>query len=313
MDNIIIFLVVVIIIIFLHVTINNHKKSMELFTTYKNKLSIMAIFKNEELYLEEWLQHHINEGINHFYLYSNDENMEKYKFLDKYTDKITLIPWTNVTQSIHSTVQRDAYTHCIQNYINEYDFLLMLDIDEFLVPLLKNRKVVDIVNKLDKNKVKAVKIQRYNFGSNGHVKKPFGPIMQNYKKHEKICSSFKAMANSIYIDTSQIYYGVHDHPYKDEEGKIYNSYLKYIVNENTNTYIGPNGCTISSINEIPLVINHYYTKSQEEYINRCKLWVNGGINGIGYRKDCDENFKEKDVSDIEGYDYIKQTIWYKLL
>ena len=123
MDNIFLMVVVVVvIIIILHVTINNHKKSIESFTTYKNKLSIMAIFKNEELYLEEWLQHHIKEGINHFYLYSNDKNMEKYKFLDKYTDKITLIPWTNVTHSIHSTVQRDAYTHCIQNYINKYDF-----------------------------------------------------------------------------------------------------------------------------------------------------------------------------------------------
>lgn len=313
MNNIIlvVMVVMVVVIVIVIITVNNHKKRIDRFTIINNKLSIMAIFKNEELYLEEWLQHHINEGINHFYLYSNDENMEKYKFLDKYKDKITLIPWTNITHSIYSTVQRDAYTHCIRNYINEYDFLLMLDIDEFLVPLLKNRKVVDIVNKLDKNKVKSVKIQRYNFGSDGHVRKPYGSVMQNYKKHEKICSSFKAMANSTYIDTSQIYYGVHDHPYKDtdEEGLVYNSYFKYIGDENTNMYIGPNGCTVNSINEIPLVINHYYTKSQEEYVNRCKLWVNGGINGIGYRKDCDENFKEKDVNEIEAYDYIKSTNW----
>jgi hypothetical protein len=315
MNNIIlvVMVVMVVVMVIVIITVNNHKKRIDGFTIINNKLSIMAIFKNEELYLEEWLQHHINEGINHFYLYSNDENMEKYKFLDKYKDKITLIPWTNITHSIYSTVQRDAYTHCIRNYINEYDFLLMLDIDEFLVPLLKNRKVVDIVNKLDKNKVKSVKIQRYNFGSDGHVRKPFGSVMQNYKKHEKICSSFKAMANSTYIDTSQIYYGVHDHPYKDtdKEGLVYNSYLKYIRDENTNMYIGPNSCTLNSINEIPLVINHYYTKSQEEYVNRCKLWVNGGINGIGYRKDCDENFKEKDVNEIEAYDYIKSTNWYE--
>lgn len=313
MNNIILVIVMVIIIITVIITVNNHKKRIDRFTITNNKLSIMAIFKNEELYLEEWLQHHINEGIHHFYLYSNDEDMEKYKFLDKYKDKITLIPWTNITNSIYSTVQRDAYTHCICNYINEYDFLLMLDIDEFLVPLLKNKKVVDIVNKLDKNKVKSVKIQRYNFGSDGNIKKPYGSVMENYKKHEKICSSFKAMANSIYIDTSQIYYGVHDHPYKDEKGIVYNSYLKYIGDENINMYIGPNSCTVNSINEIPLVINHYYTKSQEEYINRCKLWVNGGINAIGYRKNCDENFKEKDVNDIEGYDYIKSTNWYDFL
>jgi hypothetical protein len=315
MDNMFIIIVIIVVIIFLYIikTINkNTCKSKDLFaSSNKTRLSVMAIFKNEELYLEEWLQYHIKEGINHFYLYSNDENMEKYKFLDKYQDKITLIPWINIISTTYSTVQRDAYTHCIKNYINEYDFLLMLDIDEFIVPLLKNKKVIDIVNKLDKNKVKAVKIQRYNFGSDGHIKKPLGNVMQNYKKHEKICSSYKAMANSKYIDTMQIYYGVHDHPYTDEEGIVYNSYFKYDEDNDNNTYIGPNSCTNDSINEIPLVINHYYTKSQEEYLNRCKLWVNGGINSIGFRTDCKDNFKEKDVNDIEGYEYIKQAMWYK--
>jgi hypothetical protein len=311
MDNIII---IVIVLIVLYVITTSNKNRRELFkTSDKNKLSIMAIFKNEELYLEEWLIHHIKEGIHHFYLYSNDINMKKYKFLDKYKDKITLIPWTNVKIKKHSTTQRDAYTHCIINYIDEYDFLLMLDIDEFLVSLLKNKKVIDIVNKFDKNKVKAVNLQRYNFGANGHVKKPDGGVMKNYKKHEKICSSYKAMANSKYINTSHKYYGVHDHPYKNKEGIIYNSYFKYDEDDEKDIYIGPNKCNKNSINEIPLVINHYYTKSQEEYLKRCKLWMNGGINNIGYRKNCEKNFNKSDVSDIEGYDYIKQENWYKYI
>jgi len=310
MDNIPIIIIIACLII--ACLIINSNKRKELFkTSDKNRLSIMAIFKNEELYLEEWLQHHIKEGINHFYLYSNDKNMEKYNFLDKYQDKITIIPWTNNRHFINSTVQRDAYTHCINKYIDEYDFLLMLDIDEFLVSLLKNKKVIDIVNKFDKNKVKAVKLQRYNFGANGHIKKPYGHVMHNYKKHEKICSSYKAIANSKYINTSYKYYGVHDHPYKNKEGIIYNSYFKYDEDDINNTYIGPNKCNKNSVNEIPLVINHYYTKSQEEYLKRCNLWTNGGINNINYRKDCKKNFKKSDVSEVEGYDYIKQEYWYK--
>ena len=155
------------------------------------------------------------------------------------------------------------------------------------------------------------KIQRYNFGSDGHIKKPYGNVIDNYKKHEKICSSYKALANSKFLDVNSDYYGVHDHPYKDIDGIIYNSYLKYDEDEDEDTYIGPNSCDKNSINEIPLVINHYYTKSQEEYMKRCKLWVNGGINNHGYRENCEENFKEKDVKDITGYKYIKHTNWYK--
>lgn len=309
MDNI---TIIIIMLIILYIITTSNKNRRELFkTSDKNKLSIMAIFKNEELYLEEWLQYHIKEGINHFYLYSNDKNMEKYNFLDKYQDKITIIPWINVKIKKHSTVQRDAYTHCIKNYINECDFLLMLDIDEFLVSLLKNKKVVDIVNKFDKNKVKAVNLQRYNFGANGHIKKPYGRVMHNYKKHEKICSSYKAIANSKYINTTRRYYGVHDHPYKKMDGIIFNSYFKYEEDDKNDIYIGPNKCNKNSVNEIPLVINHYYTKSQEEYLKRCKLWTNGGINNVNYRINCKNNFKKNDVSDIEGYDYINQEHWYK--
>jgi hypothetical protein len=138
-----------------------------------------------------------------------------------------------------------------------------------------------------------------------------GNVIDNYKKHEKICSSYKALANSKFLDVNSDYYGVHDHPYKDIDGIIYNSYLKYDEDEDEDTYIGPNSCDKNSINEIPLVINHYYTKSQEEYMKRCKLWVNGGINNHGYRENCEENFKEKDVKDITGYKYIKHTNWYK--
>lgn len=309
MDNITIIIVMLIIV---YLISNSSKKRRELFKTDdKNRLSIMAIFKNEELYLEEWLQYHINEGIHHFYLYTNDENMEKYDFLDKYEDKITIIPWIDVKKTKYSTIQRDAYTHCIKNFIDEYDFLLMLDIDEFLVSLLKNKKVIDIVNKFDKNKVKAIKLQRYNFGANGHIKKPHGQVMDNYKKHEKICSSYKAIANSKYINTSRRYYGVHDHPYKNKEGIIYNSYFKYDEDNEKDIYLGPNKCNKNNVNEIPLVINHYYTKSQEEYLKRCKLWMNGGINNIGYRKNCEKNFKKSNVNDLEGYDYIKQEQWYK--
>lgn len=315
MNNNVIIILALIVTIMLYLQynhkINEPYESKNININNNGGTSIMAIFKNEELYLEEWLQHHIKEGIDHFYLYSNDTNMKKYEYLDKYMDKITLIPWIDIKPSIYSTVQRDAYTHCIKNYNNKYDYLLMLDIDEFLVSLLDNKRVIDIINKLDKNKTKTVKIQRYNFGSDGHIKKPLGNIVNNYKKHEKICSSYKALANSKFLDVNSNYYGVHDHPYNDVDGIIYNSYLKYDEDYDNESYIGPNRCDKNSINEIPLVINHYYTKSQEEYMERCKLWVNGGINNIGYRDNCEENFKEKDVKDITGYKYIKYSNWYK--
>ena len=45
-----------------------------------------------------------------------------------------------------------------------------------------------------------------------------------------------------------------------------------------------------------MVINHYYTKSYKEYLARCSLWGDGGINPFGYRSDCEKSFKDNDHS-----------------
>lgn len=263
----------------------------------KYKMTIMAIFKNEHEYLQEWIDHHISQGFDHIYLYCNDPRPENYPHLSLpyYKKYITLIHWVDKQNNKGSTIQRQAYTHCVQNYNNEYQYIMMLDIDEFIIHTDHKKKVKDFINLLDSGSTKAIKVQRYNFGSDGHIEKPKGKVMNNYNKHEKICSSYKTLANSDFINTGKDFYGVHDFRYLNKSGKIYNEYFSY-------RYTGyPIGCKEKSVNEIPLIINHYYTKSYEEYINRCKMWKNGGINNVGYRKNCEKLFKSKDVNEVVGY------------
>jgi hypothetical protein len=292
-------IIIIILLVLLFIVFGNSQNYSEHFENNgKYKLTIMAIFKNEEDYLEEWLEHHINQGFEHFYLYCNDPKIEKYQYLKntKYHKYITLIPWVNKKNNGKNTIQRQAYTHCIQNYNKEYQFIMMLDIDEFIVHTDKNKKVVDFINSIysEWDKTKAIKVQRYDFGSDGHIKKPKGKVMNNYKTHEKLCSSYKTIANSDYINTKKNFYGVHDFWYLPKKvGKVYNSYFSYI-------HTGyPNGCKKENINEVPLVINHYYTKSYNEYLDRCKLWDNGGINTVGYRKDCKNLFIEREKKILE--------------
>ena len=254
----------------------------------KIKFSLMAIFKNEEQYLEEWLKYHISQGIEHFYLYCNDPNIEKYDYLYKYEKYITLIEWTDKKNiSITKTIQKEAYKNCIQTFYNDYDYIMMLDIDEFLVN--KNGIVIDYLNSLDKNKTKALKIPRFNFGSNGHVKKPEGNVMDNYKTCENICSSYKTIANINFVVKKLDFFGVHDFNLNKKNGKIYNNYFVYDFSKKE-----PIKCNINTVNETPLIINHYFTKSYDEYLKRCSMWKDGGVNNIHFRNNCEENFKKYD-------------------
>jgi hypothetical protein len=265
----------------------------------KYNIAIMTIFKNEQDYLEEWLDYHILQGIEQIYMYCNDSNINNYPFLSniKYQQYITLIDWTNKKNEGRKTVQKQAYTHCVVNYADSCQFLLMLDIDEFLVPIKNFKSVSQYIYSIKSqwDSIMGFKIQRYNFGSNGHINKPKGSVMSNYLLHEKICSSYKTMANTNYINKDAFFYGVHDFNFI-KNGKLFNKYFGY----HETKY--PNRCNVDSINEIPLVINHYYTKSYEEYILRCEMWRGGGINPINYRNNCTKNFISNDVNHVLGYD-----------
>jgi len=291
--------------VLLYIAFVDNKLQLKLFENFnlhlkKYSISIVCIFKNEQNYMEEWLDYHKAQGFDHIFMYCNDQDITKYPYLqnNKYTNFITITDWTNKKNNGSETIQRQAYGHCIQTYSHLTQFLLLLDLDEFVVPIKGYRKVSDYFNSLKNNwnNIKSFKIQRYDFGSSGHIHKPFGLVMSNYKFHEKICSSYKAMANTDFVKKDYFFFGVHDFNYINKRGIVYNSYLNY---EEFGGY--PNKCKTESVNEIPLVINHYYTKSYDEYLARCKMWSSGGINPVGHRKDCENLFKIRDVNDVEGY------------
>lgn len=265
----------------------------------KYKFVVMAIFKNEEEYMEEWLEHHINQGISHFYLYCNDSNLNKYNYLKKYSDYIKLIEWTNKVNRGSQTIQKQAYTDCVKKYSHEYHYILIIDLDEFIINLKKNKRVIDYINTLGLSKTKAIKVPRFNFGSNGHIEKTKGKVMEKYTKHEIIYSSFKTIGNSKFLD-NRMFKTVHDFNYLNKIGKIYNAFLdkKNKIKKSAR----------GNKNETPLVINHYYTKSYEEYVNRSKLWENGGVNPVQHRAECKKKFNMNDRNEVEGYDYLTKKL-----
>jgi len=290
--NIKIICLVIILIAILVISIIRIKKGP------KYKLCVMTIFHSEGGYMEEFIDHHMKHGISHIYAYMNDPDRAAYSYLfDKYKDYVTVIPWIDKKNDGTNSVQRQAYYHCTKNFIDEFEYILMLDIDEFIISTERNTRVIDIINSIDRDTTKAIKVQRYDFGSSGHIKKPIGGVKENYVYREKICSSYKTIANSLFIDTEKKYYGVHDFPYNTRKGHIYNSYFNY---ENGGC---PNGCTENSVNEIKLMICHYRTKSYDEYLERCTLWKNGGINPYLYRTDCKNTFHKYDHKTV--YDKIQ--------
>ena len=115
------------------------------------KLSICAVFKNEERYLKEWIEYHLLAGVDHFYLYNNGSTDRFSGVLRPYIRAgiVTFVQWpdnlgplneNNMFMWSLSTLV-SAYENALKfKALNKTQWMVFLDVDEFLVPSEKNLK-----------------------------------------------------------------------------------------------------------------------------------------------------------------------------
>ena len=86
--------------------------------------------KNEDSYIEEWIQHYLTLGVDHLYIYDNNDTQSKLmKSLE--CDKITIIPLCGFESLKNIGYQAGAYIKCYQKYNKDYEWIGFFDIDEF--------------------------------------------------------------------------------------------------------------------------------------------------------------------------------------
>lgn len=94
-----------------------------------NKLSILAMFKNEAPIIEEWIEHYIREGVEHFYLIDNGSSDNYESKINKYKTKITLVK--DPRRFEKQTQSRLYNEHFLKIVKKETEWLIVCDIDEY--------------------------------------------------------------------------------------------------------------------------------------------------------------------------------------
>ncbi len=106
----------------------------------KNKktydLAICAITRNDAAYLKEWVDFHVHQGVQRFYIYDNLSEDQPEKALKDYIKKgvVEIIKWDNNHQTRPEWLdcQTGAYTDCAKNQKDTVKWCAFLDTDEFL-------------------------------------------------------------------------------------------------------------------------------------------------------------------------------------
>jgi len=225
---------------------------------FKYKLSIAAIMKYEQPYVLEWVAYHHCIGINHFYIYDNDTDSGMDKILAKYIDEgiVTLIPAPG------NVMMFKCYNECISNYKNESKYIAFIDADEFLVPI-EDVNVADLVDEMIKYfsdidpRVAGLAVKWAVYGSGNHKSRPDGLMIESYlyKENGEQDRHVKSIVNPRQVNR---FYNPHFASY---------NHNCYCVTEKGERISGP---FLKTNDRSKIRINHYYYKSEEEFLNRIR-------------------------------------------
>lgn len=222
----------------------------------KYYISVCAIFKNEGIYLKEWIEYHLLIGVQHFYLYNNFSQDDYLKILNKYINEgiVTLIDWP------FEKGQMDAYNHCYIKFKDETNWIAFLDLDEFIC-LKKENDIKDWLVKFEI--FPAIVIYWLMFGTNGKLKldKSKLVIEQFTNCWENIRNVGKIIFNTSF-EPHKIY---HHHIYA--KFKILGRSIRIpMINEEGRFIVNPGFEEVPSKSTIQ--INHYWSKSIDEYARK---------------------------------------------
>ena len=242
-------------------------------------LSIVAIMRNEAPYVKEWIDYHRLVGVKRFYIYDNESTDNLKEVLMPYIEQGVVI-YKYYPGLKKDGVQTKAYNECVTEYKNNTEWLAIIDADEFIVPK-KNNNIPDFLKNYED--FPAVGINWICYDSNGYIQKPSRGVMESYtrcyfddqnpKNHHIKCIVRPLKVKNIT--------NPHNCSYINNENAVTENKEKIKeINGRKATLYFTEKVSVSKI-----CINHYWCKSEEEYLKKIKK---PRTNGIFLKKNKDE-------------------------
>lgn len=291
MRPIIIFTLIILFCVFIYYILENRN-----IVTPKPKyfLGLGAIFKNESHILKEWIEHYIDEEVDHIYLVNDHSTDDYMEILEPYINSgfVTLyhVPNESKTQQIWSI------SNIFSEKSKDYEWFMHLDLDEFMTSRDKmtiRRKLKDYFDGYN-----YIYVPWLMFGSNDLKENPKSAITSYTRRMEfKYQSDLNKYDNTLgktIYRTNKI--DVHSPNYP----VIFNSVYSNLIPKITPKLVIKNISEESLIN-YHLVINHYRLQSREFW--KTKINRGDACNVGKMQNRCFEKFLKLD----EYYNEIEDT------
>lgn len=217
------------------------------------QLAACLLFQNEAPYLKEWIEYHQLIGFEHFYLYNNESTDNYLEVLSPYIKRglveLQQVEGPCANQSEFLVKQIGAYREALKKAAGKVKWLALIDADEFIVPIQKDR-LMDVLK--DYEQYGGVYINWQMFGTSGYQSIPEGKLMIEVLTYglshvETLGKSIvRPERVSLCSDPHRLFY----HP------------PFFHVNTDFETF----DALCPKVSD-KLVINHYYTRDRDHLIN----------------------------------------------
>ncbi len=251
-------------------------------------IAVVAIVKDEGLYLKEWIAYHALRGLTNFVVYNNDSSDDTLHILRSATGiTVTIHDWPYIEGV---APQMSAYNDAIARHGADFDFMFFFDIDEFLLPTGVDT-IPQILAKLPVD-VGAVGINQRVFGSSGLLNYEPGLVIErfqhcapeDYNEHVWIKSCYRPSCVG-YIGSPHLALltsGRYAHP---DGSELIFSELVFGTN---------NRAPVAPVDFGQIQLNHYMLKSRAEFLTKRARGV-----ATGY----DEKTRKERYEDMNYFDY----------
>lgn len=230
------------------------------------KIAICLIIKDENEYLQEWMDYHRKVGVSHFYIYDNNSKVPVSQFLKDEKDvTVKRWPYTQVGS------QWAAYKDCCRVYGKEADKIAFIDTDEFISFDPKFKTIQEVWESLEEQYGKIDNMGLYwrMYGKSKPYFETRQPV-ENYTEYFENCHIKSIFDPKTVLDFINSHYTITNGKYVNEKGEKILSPFGSSVQPNNNSHS-------SKI----IWIKHIWTRSLSEFEEKIKR----GMSIALYEKD----------------------------
>lgn len=228
----------------------------------RDNICICAIACGEEDYIAEWLEFHLLQGVEHFFLNINNPIDRTPEILSHYKDVVTLAsyPLTKEDEFNIHLWQLKAYHDLVlrAKAANKYGWISIIDVDEFLwSPAYTS--LPETLAMYRESDIGCIAVKWLMFGSNNQIDKKEGLVIER----------FLGRQNGTHPHCKSVFKTGH---YRAQGGNCHTVRVSgNVVNERKEVEPEEYAVKFEPGTADILAINHYHLKSWEECMKRWSL------------------------------------------